>query len=163
MTPCIHRGRIVGDKCECYSNRFAGADFALRPLSLCEKPCPYRNKPDRQRGLGDTISVLLASIGITKARYSRLIWWRKPGKGCGCTARAALLNRLVNYRALRWWWWWMKWFATGCKTCEERAAIDSRRRSGDTRNEEHSHGPVPELRTTAGIEHAVAPEREVVP
>lgn len=47
--------------------------------------CPGPRPP---RGLGDIVAGALASVGITKARISRLL-----GRDCGCSARQEALNK----------------------------------------------------------------------
>ena len=47
LTQCTRQGERVGpDRVECFSNHFIGPDFAVRPISVCNKPCPFLNKPD---------------------------------------------------------------------------------------------------------------------
>jgi hypothetical protein len=84
---CIHAGRVVRpDRVECSSNRFAGPDFAVRSISkVCNHPCPFRNKPNREmpvRGLGDLIAAVLGRLGFEKRA------------GCGCGQRQHWLNKI---------------------------------------------------------------------
>lgn len=78
-------------------------------LELCRRKCGKKGKPGRwrpQTKLGDFVSACLASIGITKKRYSRLLvflYLRTPQRGCGgCGARQEKLNRIGD-GVLRWW------------------------------------------------------------
>ena len=39
---CKHRGKYISEThIECFSDHFVGPDFAIRPLTLCAKPCPF--------------------------------------------------------------------------------------------------------------------------
>ncbi len=78
LEKCIHQGRRIStDKVECSSNHFVGPDFAIRRVSLCNKPCPFLNKPNftkselnpannRVSGIGDRLkSIIQREIGRT--------------------------------------------------------------------------------------------------
>lgn len=51
-------------------------------------PC----KAAKSRGLGDTVSKGLASVGVTKARVSKVL-----GRPCPCPKFQRVLNALVPY------------------------------------------------------------------
>tara|TARA_R100001377_G_scaffold31597_1_gene17253 strand:- start:7971 stop:8465 length:495 start_codon:yes stop_codon:yes gene_type:complete len=53
------------------------------------------NIDTRSEGLGDSISKVLSSFGITEERFSKLL--NRTG-GCGCDGRKAFLNKLVPYK-----------------------------------------------------------------
>ncbi len=47
LPECHKRGKRVSEtQIECRSNHFVGADYAIRLISLCLKPCPFLDKPD---------------------------------------------------------------------------------------------------------------------
>lgn len=85
LPPCPHRGREVEPgQIECSSNRFAGPDFAIRPVKICLTPCPFANEPNRvkkSRGLGDLLAKCLGWLGVKKKQ------------GCGCGQRQNKLNK----------------------------------------------------------------------
>lgn len=116
MPACRHRGKIRGDWCECASNRILLGKPGLAPLSLCLRPCPYADQPNREDvspppavvtgGPGTELKRLLGELGLT------------PVSGCGCDDRAALMD---------------SWGVAGCR--ERRAEIlawltDAREKAG---------------------------------
>lgn len=80
LPDCIHRGKIYGDHCECFSDRFAGPDFAIRPLRVCTHPCPFINKPNRgpARQIRRTACVYLGPI-LSRTDES--------GRPCNCPTK----------------------------------------------------------------------------
>lgn len=94
----MHRGRIFGESCECFSNKFVGPDFAIRPLLVCLHPCPFANKPNRidspkpasnghetsQRhvtGVGTELHNLLSKLGF------------HPTDNCECARHIAEMDK----------------------------------------------------------------------
>ena len=82
LPTCIQRGRIFGDACECFSNHFAGGGYAIRPLTVCTRPCPFLNVPNRgprpTRELRRTACVYIGRI-LSRTDAS--------GKPCNCPTK----------------------------------------------------------------------------
>lgn len=93
ITPeCKHRGKTVNEThIECFSDHFVGPDFAIRPLSLCNKPCPFADKPQ----LKETNPELFQLIPLPGSELLRLLSFFKlicNLYDCDCYKHAREMN-----------------------------------------------------------------------
>ena len=104
VIPCTRQGERIGpDSIECFSNHFVGPDFAIRPISICNKPCPFLNKSDIQNvvPLEERVSfksavpafpdeIQVGEVGTILKKMLR----RFNFHGClGCAILASVLDR----------------------------------------------------------------------
>lgn len=97
LPECHHRGKIIGTKCECYCDRFAGPDYAKRKLSLCRDRCPFVDKPNRKQPWYRPGTLLATAFRWTGIAWAVRLWSRWTAKPCGCKQRQMKIDR-----------WWVR-------------------------------------------------------
>lgn len=85
MTPTFSLVELhcSGEECVC---EYCGARATKPAKGFVLHGC---NKRPRRKGLGDMVSAVLAAVGITKERVSKVL-----GRPCGCGKRQEALNKI---------------------------------------------------------------------
>jgi|GEM_PF-4044861 len=86
MRQCAHHVAYEGSNVDCKL-------YGVGPIARCQGCIDFDRVKRKSRGLGDTISNALATVGVTPASVSAA-----TGQPCNCPKYIAALNELVSYK-----------------------------------------------------------------